>query len=106
MLANRVHTYPHSTTCQLEECSLLQPPPSLLWRDVVIQAEEVEEITRTPPGIAVPMRVTSPEHLKAWTHITPMMMLLERTRPNPTTIQHHIATDHHQDILRAAPFPY
>jgi hypothetical protein len=45
---------------------------------VVIQAQEIEEIARTPPGIAIPMGITSAEHLKAWPHITPIMVFLER----------------------------
>jgi hypothetical protein len=57
-----------------------------MWRQVVIEAEKVEEISSTPPGITVPMRIVSPKHLEAWPHITAMVMLFEWTRADPTTI--------------------
>src|SRR6266567_630237 len=49
------------------------------------------------------MRVTATKHLEAGTPITPVMMLLKRTRTDSTTIQCHITTDHLHHILRLAP---
>src|SRR2546429_114346 len=79
--------------------------PGLLRRDLVVQTQEIEQITRTPPRIAVPMRVIAPKDLEARAHISSIMMLLEWARPDPPTIQHHIPTNHPHSILRAAPRP-
>src|SRR5438105_10916561 len=62
---------------------LPEPLPGLLWRDLVVQAHEVKQISGTPPGIAVPMRGVTTKNLKTGTHIPPIMMLLKRTRPDP-----------------------
>ena len=53
----------------------------------MIQTQEIEEIATTRPGIAVPALVTVWKHLEAWTYITAMMMLFERARADPLTIQ-------------------
>jgi hypothetical protein len=85
--------------CHVPLSSLLHPLPYLLRRQMVIEAEEIEEIPCTSPGKTVPMRVTSPEHLEAWPQITAIVMLLERTRANSMLIQCHVATDDRFDIL-------
>src|SRR5260370_13134786 len=54
----------------------LYPPPRLLRRELVVQAQEIKQITRTPPGIAIPMRVTAPEDLRAGTQMTTSILAL------------------------------
>ncbi len=84
---------------------LSQPHPYLLWRDLMIQVQEIKQITGTPPGITIPMRVNPAEDLEARTHIPPIMMRLERAAPHTPPIQGHVATNHHQDVLRPTPRP-
>jgi hypothetical protein len=62
--------------CQLQKTSLLYQSPGFLWHQVIIQAQEIKEITRTPPRVAIPMLVTSAKDLKAWSHITSIMVFL------------------------------
>jgi hypothetical protein len=82
---------------------LVQPPPHLLWRQLVVQTQEIEEITRTPPGIAIPMLVAPAKDLETWSHITALMVFFERARANPTTIECNVTTDYRFDILSLAP---
>jgi hypothetical protein len=49
------------------------------------------------------MRVTAAEDLKAWSHITSVMVFFERTRADLSSIECHVAADHSLDILRPAP---
>jgi len=56
------------------------------WRDLMIQAEEVEEITGSPPGIAVPVRIVAVEDLEARSQVASIVMLFERTGADAATI--------------------
>ena len=65
----------------------------------MIQAQEIEQITNSLPGVAIPMRVTAVEHLEVGTLIT-LMMLLKRTGTHPTPIERYIVANHLDNILR------
>jgi hypothetical protein len=52
----------------------------------MIQTQEVKQIARTSPGVAVPMWVSTTKHLKAWTNISPEVMPWQRTPTNATPI--------------------
>jgi hypothetical protein len=109
-LKDRVARLGHESAMQFTGChlpfpSLLNQFPRFVWSKTVIETQEIEEITRTPPGVTIPMLVASTEHLKAWSHITAVVVVFERTRADPSTIKCHIATDHRSDILCLAPLP-
>ncbi len=79
-------TAPDLSRHHSQQCPFLQPHPGLLWRDLMIQAEEVEEITGTPPGIAVPVRIVAVEDLEARSQVASIVMLFERTGADAATI--------------------
>jgi len=79
--------------------------PGLLWREVIIKTQEVENIACSFPGIAVPVLLLASKDLKAGTQITTVMMFFEGTGAHPSTIQSRVATKHLDDILSLAPGP-
>src|SRR5438132_105634 len=84
---------------------LPEPLPGLLWRDPVVQAHEVKQITRTPARVAIPMRIVPPKDLEARTGVPPIMVLLKRTGPHTAAIQCHIPANHLHNILGSTPRP-
>src|SRR5205823_1444214 len=93
------------TAGSLEQQAVLKLLPCLLWREVIIETQEVKHVASSLPGITIPVWIIASKDLKAGTHITPVMMLLEGTGANSSTIQSGVATEHRHDILSLTPYP-
>ena len=84
----RLPDHTPATCSWLPACS--NALPHLLRREVVIQAQEIAEITGAAPGVAVPVVA---EHLEAGTPITTRVMLFERAGADTATIARYVPTN-------------
>src|SRR5579884_1118991 len=71
----------------------------------MIEAQEIKHITSTPPGVTIPVRIIPTKHLQRRTYISPIMMIRQRTPPDPPPIQARIPSHHLYNILSLTPFP-
>src|SRR5438132_10381010 len=78
---------PGIMACHWLPSFLLDAPPHRLWRQLVVQTQKTEEVSRSLPRITIPVLILPSKDLEAGTDIPAMMMRFERAGANPLLIQ-------------------
>jgi len=87
----------------------LGPTPTVQRRshaaggELVVQAVNVEQVTRLLPSVSIPAGITAPEDLETGTRIAVVMVCFERIGPRDAMIPKHIVTNYGHSTLRATP---